>query len=52
MMDMRALVVDSESFRVVGTPGPVAAGEAGRAREWGEHLATMITVIGAPPSKR
>jgi hypothetical protein len=46
------LVADPESFRVVGTPGPLAAGELDRARQWGEQLATTITVPGGPSSKR
>jgi hypothetical protein len=46
------LVADPESFRVVGTQGPLAAGELDRARRWGEQLATAITVTAGPPSKR
>ncbi len=46
------LVADPESFRVVGTPGPLAAGELDRARHWGEQLATTLTVAGGPPAKR
>ena len=46
------LVADPESFRVVGMPGPLAAGELDRGRRWGAQLATTITVTGAPPSKR
>ena len=40
------LVADPESFRVVGSPGPLAAGELDRARQWGEQLATRFTVTG------
>jgi hypothetical protein len=46
------LVADPESFRVVGTPGPLAAGELDRARHWGEQLAATLAVTGGPPSKR
>jgi hypothetical protein len=42
------LVADPESFRVVGTPGPLAAGELDRARQWGEQLATAVTVTSGP----
>lgn len=44
------LVVGPESFRVVGSPGPLAAGEVERARHWGEQLAATLTTVGAPPS--
>jgi len=37
---------------VVGTPGPLAAGELDRARRWGEQLATAIMVADRPPSNR
>ncbi|MCF0091453.1 hypothetical protein B0E54_00260 [Micromonospora sp. MH99] len=33
------LLVPSESFHVVGTPGPLADGERERARRWGEAVA-------------
>jgi hypothetical protein len=46
------LVADPKSFRVVGTPGPLAAGELDRARRWGEQLATAIMVADRPPSNR
>lgn len=38
------LVAEPESFRVVATPGPLAAGELDRAREWGRQLAAALTV--------
>jgi hypothetical protein len=40
------LLADPESFRVVDSPGPLAAGELDRARQWGEQLATRFTVTG------
>jgi len=40
------LVAGPESFLVTGTPGPLATGELDRAREWGEQLATAVTVTG------
>jgi hypothetical protein len=41
------LVADPESFRVVGTRGPLAEGELDRARRWGGQLAaTAITLTG------
>ena len=46
------LVAKPESFRVVGTAGPLAAGELDRARRWGEQLAAESVLIGSPPSKR
>jgi hypothetical protein len=46
------LVADPESFRVVGTTGPLAEGELDRARQWGEQLATTVAVTAGPPSKR
>jgi hypothetical protein len=36
--DVRA----AESFAVTGTPGPLAAGEADRARAWGAELAARL----------
>ena len=35
-------VVDTEAFAVTDTPGPVVAGEAERAADWGRELATRI----------
>ncbi|WP_298460788.1 flavodoxin family protein [uncultured Cellulomonas sp.] len=35
-------VVPAESFWVDGTQGPLASGEAERAREWGAHLADLV----------
>ena len=32
-----------ETFWVQGTPGPIAAGELDRAREWGTELASRVT---------
>jgi hypothetical protein len=48
------LVAEPESFRVVGTPGPLASGELDRARQWGEQLATRLAVTGtgSTPSGR
>jgi hypothetical protein len=46
------LAADPESFKVVGTPGPLAAGELDRARRWGEQLAAAITPTGRAPTKR
>jgi hypothetical protein len=46
-----ALVAEPESFWVVSTPGPLAAGELDRARQWGELLATMTTVSTRPTSQ-
>lgn len=46
------LVADPESFRVTGTPGPLATGELDRAGKWGEQLATVIMAAGGPSSKR
>jgi hypothetical protein len=40
------LVTAPESFRVTGTPGPLAAGELDRARQWGERLAATLGVAG------
>lgn len=37
-----ALVVPSETFRVTGTPGPLAAGELNRAGVWGRRLARTV----------
>jgi hypothetical protein len=36
-------VVAAESFYVLGTDGPLLAGELGRARTWGEQLASAVT---------
>jgi hypothetical protein len=46
------LVAKPESFRVTGTPGPLAGGELDRARRWGEQLAAESVLVGSPPSKR
>ncbi len=46
------LVAEPESFVVTATPGPLAAGELDRARQWGEQLATVVTAAGPPPSMR
>ena len=46
------LVADPESFRVTGTPGPLAGGELDRARAWGEQLASTIRAIGGASSMR
>ncbi|HET6866640.1 MAG TPA: flavodoxin domain-containing protein [Solirubrobacteraceae bacterium] len=43
-------VVDSESFLVEESEGPLADGEVDRAREWGRKLASMMPV-GATPSR-
>lgn len=37
------MIADPEDFLVVGTPGPSAEGEIGRARAWGEHLVAVAT---------
>ena len=34
--------LDSETFRVLGTPGPLMKGEVGRARRWGDELARRV----------
>jgi len=44
------LVAKPESFRVVATAGPLAAGELDRARRWGEQLAAESVLAGSPPS--
>ena len=41
------LVAGPQSFRVAGTPGPLAPGELDRARQWGEQLGTAITAMTA-----
>jgi hypothetical protein len=48
------LMADPQSFRVVGTPGPLAVGELDRARQWGEQLGSRLTMTGTgrPPSGR
>ena len=46
------LVAKPESFRVVGTPGPLAAGELDRARRWGEQLVAATVLTSSQPSKR
>jgi hypothetical protein len=37
-----AVVSAPESFRVVGSPGPLVAGEEERARAWGAHLMRVL----------
>jgi hypothetical protein len=39
------LVVPAESFRVIGSSGPLAPGEVIRARDWGERLAATIMAM-------
>jgi hypothetical protein len=46
------LVTGPQSFRVVGTAGPLAAGELDRARKWGETLASSVTGTDRPPVSR
>jgi hypothetical protein len=41
------LVAAPESFRVVGTPGPLADGELDRARRWGGQLAAEAVLTGS-----
>lgn len=43
-----ALVTTPESFRVTGTPGPLAVGELDRARRWGEQLAARLSAARTP----
>jgi flavodoxin len=43
-------VVDSESFLVDESEGPLAEGELARAREWGRKLASLLPT-GAAPSR-
>lgn len=45
------LVAEPESFWVLDTAGPLAAGELDRARQWGEQLATRLTTIGTGPQQ-
>jgi hypothetical protein len=37
------MITQSESFRVLGTTGPLIAGEEERARQWGTELAAATT---------
>jgi hypothetical protein len=46
------LVAKPESFRVVATSGPLAAGELDRARRWGGQLAAESVLAGSSPSKQ
>ena len=39
------LVVKAESFKVTGTPGPLADGELDRARAWGAQLAERLVLL-------
>ena len=45
-------VVDSESFLVEESEGPLAEGELDRAREWGRKLASLLPVGAAQGSDR
>jgi menaquinone-dependent protoporphyrinogen IX oxidase len=45
-------VVDTESFLVEESEGPLAAGELDRAREWGRRLATLLPAGAAQGGNR